>query len=247
MSTPLKKLSPTLNAYTCQFDESLLLPLRQLYNRLIAPTLENHPHLLKGDQVISTGLHAPDYKFFATTYNDAPLLWISSDDHVTYQVFKNLYDALNIEAEIKKLIDYDQHIVVYSGFFVVGDHLDKELWHVDYFDNANAFTLISPLFDLDAQHGRLLYADEQQVRQRYEYKTGEAIIFGDTFLHTTEPYPKNKPRVLFSLAFGTDKTQYWEILEKTIGAQSRFMYLPCGHQAGKCECVVLKHRANYAV
>lgn len=247
MSTPIKQLSPSLNAYTFQFDEALLDPIRRLYSVLIAPMLEKHPALLGGGNTIQTTFVYPKYRFYVLSYKEAPLLWVSNDDLPTYLPFKAFFDALQIDEEVKRLIDYDKNIVMYCGFFVVGDHLDKELWHVDYFDGANAFTLITPLFDLATQHGRLLYADENKRKYRYEYKTGEAIFFGDGFAHTTQPYPKTNGRVLLSLTFGTDKTQYWDVLEKTIGTQSKFLILPCGHQAGTCECVALKYRANYMV
>jgi hypothetical protein len=73
---------------------------------------------------------------------------------------------------------------------------------------------------------------------RYRYKVGEAIIAGDRVPHSTEPYATSRRlRVLVSLTFGTDKLEYWPILEKTVGAQSRFLVLPCGHERGACRCV----------
>lgn len=247
MSTPIKQLSSSLNAYTFTFDKALLEPIRNMYSTFIAPMLDNHPTLLDGGNLIQNIFVCPNYRFYILSYKSAPLLWISNDDAATYLPFKQFFDELKITENVKRLVEHHKDIVVYCGFFVVGNHLDKELWHVDYLDNAHAFTLITPLFDLSSQHGGLLYTDEHQKRQCYQYKIGEAIFFGDGFTHTTQPYPKTNTRVLLSMTFGTDNPAHWEVLEKTIGTQSRFLILPCGHQAGTCECVVLKHRASYVV
>jgi hypothetical protein len=145
---------------------------------------------------------------------------------------------LNIDETVKKLVDCDDNIVLYSGFFVVGNHSAKEFWHMDYADGANAYTLITPLFELNYDHGNLLYKNSGEKTQTYTYKSGEAIILGENFLHTTEPYPKNnQTRVLLSLTFGTDKLHYWGQLKQTIEGQSEYFILPCGHQFGTCECL----------
>jgi len=40
---------------------------------------------------------------------------------------------------------------------------------------------------------------------------------------------------MLSLTFGTDKIKHWDALKQTIGEQSIFTMLPCGHQKGTCE------------
>ena len=65
----------------------------------------------------------------------------------------------------------------------------------------------------------------------------EAIVFGDGFEHATEPYPESDNlRVMLSLTFGTDKSEYWNTLKQTIDHQSNYMILPCGHEKGTCQC-----------
>ena len=95
---------------------------------------------------------------------------------------------------------------------------------------------------MDPGHGHLLYeVDEWQVAH-YRYRPGQAIVLGERFLHTTEPYAKNEHlRVLVSMTFGTDKLEYWKKLENSLKAQSRYYLLPCGHVTGTCKCLV-KHR-----
>lgn len=244
MNTHLTQLS-NLNAYTFNFDINALRPLRELYRTYIFPVLKQHPHLLNGDAAKNASIHIDNHKLYLTSYGESPLLWISNDDRNSYTLFENFLNKTHVVESAKALINHHKNLVMYSGFYVVGDHLNHELWHTDYLPGANAYTLITPLFDLEQQHGQLLYKDAQQRNQRYEYTLGEGIIFGDGFVHTTEPYAKSGQRALLSVTFGTDKKEYWPLLEKTIGMQSRFMLLPCGHQAGSCECVELKFRDKY--
>ncbi len=146
-------------------------------------------------------------------------------------------EAHDIMDEIKTQDDYDEQIQVYCGFFVVGKGMDRETWHKDYRDGANAYTLITPLFELDQSHGDLMYKDQSSNTRIYQYKMSEAIIFGDGFEHATQPYARTEQlRVMLSLTFGTDKIEYWDILKETIGDQSNYMILPCGHEKGSCEC-----------
>jgi hypothetical protein len=137
---------------------------------------------------------------------------------------------------------------MYSGFFVVSNVIDTASWHLDYHDGANAFTLITPLFDLLPEHGQLLYLDgtvpldeveraPKDGAKKYTYRVGEGILFGDCFAHTTEPYKESSSlRVLLSMTFGTDKMEYWPILRRTLENQTQFVIMPCGHRQGTCAC-----------
>ena len=62
-----------------------------------------------------------------------------------------VFESLDIADDVRKLIDLKHRVIVYSGFFVVGNHMPEETWHVDYLEGANAFTLIAPLFELDGR------------------------------------------------------------------------------------------------
>lgn len=236
----LQRVQPNLNAFTVEFDQTLLDELKFLYHTYLASFLEDktNSHLFKGGFRVSQTLNVGQYNFYIVSYQQFPLLWVSNDCHNTYQVFKRFFSGLKIENQLKELIDIEKEVVMYCGFFVIGNHLNEIAWHVDYFDGANAFTLITPLFELDKKHGNLLYRDENKCINEYSYRLGEAIIFGDKFSHTTEPYPQTENlRVLLSLTFGTDNLSYWNTLKRTIGEQSRFMILPCGHQSGTCDCL----------
>jgi hypothetical protein len=252
LSGSSQKLTPVangVNAYTLSFNDGLLSELRTLYEAEVRDFLDlpQNAHLLGGRHFVQERWQRGAHKFYAASYEGAPLLWVSSDNFATYEVFTRFFHSLDIVHDIKNRIDFHRDIVVYCGFFVVGEHLHETKWHVDYFENANAFTLIAPLFGLDIGHGNLLYKDHSSSVRQYRYKTGEAILFGEGFAHTTEPYrPTSQRRVLVSLTFGTDKLEHWNVLKETAGAQSDFLILPCGHERGTCNCLEIFEDARAA-
>jgi hypothetical protein len=234
----LQLLHPELDAYTFQFEDALLDEIRDSYHSELAPLLENpqNQYLFEGGRThrVRMGKSAP---YFALSFENYPLLWISNNDAQTYAIFRRFFDALAIENEIRKLVDYRQNIIMYCGFLVVGDRAPAAQWHSDYAADANAFTLITPLFEPDPGHGNLLYKLGNQS-QRYQYTLGEAIFFGEKTAHTTEPYaPSTKKRILVSMTFGTDKLEYWPQLQQSLDTQAQYFVLPCGHVYGSCKCL----------
>ncbi len=228
-----------MNAYTVRFDSSLLNTLRTMFDRSLRERLgrEGYAYLFAGMEQINIQLKLEELQFHVSSYGTAPLLWISSNNAHTYQLFKAFMDELDVMDDIKELVDFDDHIEVYCGFFVVGKKMDRQTWHKDFVDGANGYTLITPLFDIDKLHGNLMYKDASSAIKSYDYKMNEAIIFGEGFEHATEPYPETDTlRVMLSFTFGTDKPEYWHTLKETIGNQSNYMILPCGHEKGSCQC-----------
>ena len=231
-------MSMSLNAFTFEFDQKLLEPLRQLFES-VNETLNADPSLTEGGQSVNRELE--NHSFYITSYGEYPLLWISANDRETYDVFDAFFRALDIVDDAKLLVDFDETLVMYGAFFVVGNVAPHELFHVDYFPDSHAYTLLTPLDAFLPEHGNLSFKLTPTTPEQhglYNYKMGEAIIFGEQFEHSTQPYAKqSRNRILVSLTFGTDKMQYWETLKKTVGTQSNFVMLPCGHQQGTCNCV----------
>ncbi len=235
----LVQVGPALNAYKFTFDDNLLDELRRLYFSALSHGLAapQNASIFEGGAQISLSISVANYKFHLLSYGKTPLLWVSSGNRPAYDIFKRFADSLEIENDLKELVDCNQNLVMYSGFFVVGNRLPVENWHLDYDDGANAYTLITPLFELDRSHGHLLYKDTAGNVQTYRYKRHKAIVFGDRFPHGTECYSKSPIiRALVSFTIGTDKPEYWNVLRHTIGNQGNFMYLPCGHERGTCDC-----------
>ena len=235
----LQQLEPELNAYKVSFDPSLLNSLRTMFDDVLRERLqrEGYAYLFQGMEQINIQMKMEELQFHVTSYDTAPLLWISSNNAHTYQRFKSFMTELDVMDDIKQLVDFEDHIEVYCCFFVVGKKMDRQTWHKDFSDGANGYTLITPLFELDTGHGNLIYKDASSVVKTYHYQMNEAIIFGDGFEHATEPYTESDNlRVMLSFTFGTDKKEYWNTLKETIGYQSNYMILPCGHEKGTCDC-----------
>lgn len=234
----LKLLHPELDAYTFRFEDALLDEIRDSYRRELAGLLEDprQHFLFEGGRSHRARL-GPSASYFASSFDDYPLLWVSNNNEETYGIFRRFFDSLEIETEIRKLVDHREKIIVYCGFLVVGDRAPATHWHNDFAPGANAFTLITPLFELAPGHGHLLYKLRDETL-RYQYIKNEAIFFGEKTSHTTEPYePSDKKRVLVSLTFGTDKLEYWPRLKASLDSQAQYFKLPCGHVFGRCDCV----------
>ncbi len=231
-------LHPQLDATTFAFDGALLDEIRDAYRRELSTVLENpqNQYLFKGGRSHRARI-GPTGSYFVQSYESYPLLWVSNNDAETHAMFRRFFDRLAMEGEIRKRIDCRERVVMYCGFLVVGDRAPAAQWHNDYAPGAPAYTLITPLFDLEPEHGHLLYEVGEETR-RYEYRLNEAIFFGEKTAHSTEPYaPSSKKRVLLSLTFGTDKLEYWPQLRESLESQAPYFILPCGHVYGDCGCL----------
>ena len=220
------------NAFQFDFDPSLLDGLSSIYQDVVAPNFD----LAKLRAGGSHGkVQANCLRFHITPFGSL-LAWVSADDLATHRAFKRVFDSLGLADAVKPLVDRRERIVMYQGFFVVSDGVADTTWHVDYHAGSHAYTLLTPLFELDAGVGHLLHADGQQIK-RHEYRYGAGVVVGEGFMHSTEPHPPGpRPRVLVSMTFGTDRMEHWPVLQKTVGGQSPFVILPCGHQRGTCIC-----------
>lgn len=227
----LQQIDEALNAYAFKFEDSLLNDIRHSYEQDVKPYLEaaESQRMFFGGQVIRQPVTTAGQNYFTVSYGQYPLFWISCNNLQTHALYQRFYAQLEIDDDVKKLLDYDSEIVVYCGFFVVGDRAPVPNWHVDYEPGANAYTLITPLYKPAPGHGNLLYKHANGRVDTHTYHLNEAVIFGDHFMHSTQPYPKTDSlRVMLSLTFGTDKMTYWDALKKTIAGQSEHLMLPNG-------------------
>lgn len=179
-------------------------------------------------------LAATDFAIFS--YNAAPLLWISGNNAQGLGWFQAFFDSLGlptIDGEPPQL---------YGGFFVVGNHATAPLWHDDYTEFANAYTLLTPLYPFRENQGHLLYYPKESTHPdplRYLYKEGEALIIGHGLKHSTEPYASKHLRVLVSLTFGGQDMKYWPQLKPVLKGQSFFYRKPCDHFSNQlCLCAL---------
>ena len=238
--TDLTRIAPDLNAFTLRFDEGLLDDIRASYRQDILPFITGpaNERFLEGGQEFREPIAGSGGRYFVVSYGNNPLLWVSCNTAETHAIYRRFFDQLAIEEAVSRFVDHDRHLVMYCGFLVIGDRAPNPKWHLDYAPGANAYTLITPLFELESGHGHLLYRTSGNEIATYRYALGDAIVFGDHFFHSTQPYDRSgRARVLVSMTFGTDKLKYWPVLEQTVGDQSNYIVLPCGHAAGSCRCL----------
>ena len=219
------------NAFAFDFDPSLLDRLAWMYDSVVAPKLDGQV-LRAGSALILQGNHL---RFQVVPYHS--LAWVSAADLATHREFEKVFDGLGLAEAVKPLVDWHERIVMYNGFYVVSNGVAEPNWHVDYFGGAHAYTLLTPLYDLDPHHGHLLFLSPEQEMMRFCYRRGAGAVVGEGFVHATEPHPSGKPRVLVSMTFGTDRMEHWPVLQKTVGNQGPFVVMPCGHQRGTCMCL----------
>lgn len=234
---PLKRLHADLNAFTFSFDPALLAPIRQAFARDLAPFLQQQAWLLsrRGDIKLAVGPEPSDWYIF--NYLGNPLLWFSNHSPRTYELFARFYAALPLADSLRYLVDHREAVVLYSGFLTIGNRFGSPSWHQDFVPGAHAYSVITPLFELDADQGPLLYQLLDERVETYRYRLGEAIVFGAGFSHSTAEYgPSRRLRVLLSLSCGSDKFDHWSKAELTIKGNSRYYHLPCGHRIGSCSC-----------
>jgi hypothetical protein len=154
--------------------------------------------------------------------------WISASSPEMFQHFEEAFRRLGIAAHVEPYLDLDREVRLYAGFLVIRGACSEPNFHTDW-DRANneAFTLIAPVSD-NAQGFGLLYRKLNGEIGEYDYAPGEAIIFGDHFIHSTRPGQSAEPVVLLSFTFGTDKMQHWDRIARTAGYQSRLVRRPDG-------------------
>ena len=187
----LKNVKP--HFYTFSFDFGQLLALQRLFDRQVRSYLLQNPELLSGGATHCFALPGGDFSLFS--YNQAPLLWIAANNNKCRGLFQSFFDTLapNLRKLLQARLSIKKNLQLYSGFFVVGHQATEALWHTDYLNNANAYTLLTPLFALEPEHGQLLY-QLNEASLRYTYKLGEAVCVGQDLLHTCLLYTSPSPR-----------------------------------------------------
>jgi hypothetical protein len=154
--------------------------------------------------------------------------WLSPNSLLCFRYFLERFIRLGVAAHVEPYLDLDNACRMYSGFFVRRSSCQRADFHLDWVNTNNeAFTLITPVTANTKGFG-LLYRQDDGVVAEYEYRIGEAIIFGDRFSHATKPGCSSDPVVLLSYTFGTDKMVHWHTIEPTGGNQGNLVRLPNG-------------------
>ena len=154
--------------------------------------------------------------------------WIGPRSPEAYRLFESAFHRLGIASHVEPMLDLDHEPRMYAGFLVTRRRCRTPDFHVDWRDtNGQAFTLMTPVGGSASGFG-LLYRDDSGMVRDYDYRSGEAVLFSDDFLHSTKPGSSDQPVVLLCFTFGTDRMKYWDRIRATSGSQSALTCRPDG-------------------
>jgi hypothetical protein len=154
--------------------------------------------------------------------------WRSPSTPETHRIFESAFERMRIGDHVRQYLDLEREVRLYAGFLVIRSECSAPKFHLDWFNTDNqAFTMLTPL-SADTNGFNLLYKKLNGDVAEYEYRLGEAVIFGDHFSHSTKPARSQKPVALLCFEFGTDKMEHWEKIYATIGGQTGMLRRPDG-------------------
>ena len=154
--------------------------------------------------------------------------WISADDEEAFAAFESAFERLGIASQAAPYVDLDREVRLYFGFLVTRSRCTEPYFHHDWRgQNNEAFTFMSPVTPNATGFG-LLYKRLTGETAEYEYKSGEAILFGDNFEHSTKPGAAEEPVILLSFEFGTDRMEHWPGIYDRLRKQTTLLRQPDG-------------------
>jgi hypothetical protein len=172
---------------------------------------------------------APDTDFEVVEPNwKSDIRWISANSPEAFHRFEQAFQRTNAATHVAQYLDLEREVRLYAGYLVVRSQCSEPDFHIDW-DRTNneAFTLVTPLTANSEGFGMLYRRMDGSIGD-YQYKLGEAIIFGDHFVHSTKPGQSEQPVVLLTFNFGTDKMAHWDSILRTAGYQSKMIRRPDG-------------------
>ena len=154
--------------------------------------------------------------------------WYSAWSKRDFSRFRSIFERLGVAPHVEPYLDLENQVRLYNAQLVVRSKCTRPNFHVDWIDTNNeAFTLMTPLTNNCGAFG-MLYKKLDGSIGEYEYKLGEALIFGDDFIHSTKPGESDDPVVLLCFNFGTDKMKHWPTIERTAARQCLLTCRPDG-------------------
>jgi hypothetical protein len=158
---------------------------------------------------------------------NSDIRWISATSRAGFDQFQSAFDRLDLAAHVRDYLDIDREVRLYAGFLHTRSECTGENFHVDWMlTNNEAFTMLAPIAGAEGQC--LLYKKLTGEVARYDYKQGEAIIFGVHFEHSTPVGSWTPPFPLLVFNFGTDKMAHWDKVKKTTATQCQLIRRPDG-------------------
>lgn len=154
--------------------------------------------------------------------------WISAAEETSFLRFQTAFDRMDVARHVEDYVAVDQAVQLYQGFVVTRSECREADLHTDWVGTNNqAFTLLTPIGRPIPGFG-LVFKTLLGETRTYDYREGEALIFGDQFLHSTQPGRSEKPTALLCFNFGTDRMEDWPAIRQTAGYQGGLLRRPDG-------------------
>jgi hypothetical protein len=204
-------------------------PELRVFNGMTAPI---DPVIVRGFEPLCRGdLDPDDYAVIRPRNRDtwhSDIRWISAARPETFRKFEAVFEASGIPELMAPYLDIDREVRLYAGFLVVRSLCAEPYFHVDWKQlNNEAFTLLTPITANAGDFG-LLYKTFDGAEAEYRYKSGEAIVFGDHFRHSTKPGRSSEPVAILCFEFGSDRMEHWDKVFDSMGTQTRLFRKPDG-------------------
>lgn len=162
-----------------------------------------HPDRLPGRFVTVTG---------GRTWN-SDVQWITSEDEEAFGTFESAFERLGIAAHFAPYLDIEREVRLFTGTVIIRSRCTEPYFHADWTKlNNEAFTFMTPI-TANAENFGLLYKTVKGDVGDYAYRPGEAIVFGDNFVHSTKPGQSDEPVMLLNFEFGTDRMEHWDAIK----------------------------------
>lgn len=182
------------------------------------------------DEFATLAANLPADEFTVTQPNwNSDVKWIAPNTIRQFRRFQTSFNRLGVAQHVRPYLDVENTVRLYSGFLVSRSSCSAPDFHHDWLGaNNEAFTLLAPIGEIPPDFGLLYYRTDGSVAS-YAYQRGKAIVFGDDFLHSTQPGQTESPTVLLSFTFGTDRMEHWPAISQTAGYQGNLIRLPDGN------------------
>ncbi len=148
------------------------------------------------------------------------LCWVSAGNLAGFQFFEDLFEDLNIAGKTQSTLADPRERIMYSGFFVTRSRTQQPYYHNDYSDDVgtHAMTLMTPV-QPEKVTGNLLFQDQNDKEQIYQYVRGTAICFGGAFYHSTQPFESDRRHIFLCFTYGVKSMEHWNSIAETVTDQ----------------------------
>ena len=173
------------------------------------------------------GLDRADFSIARPKWN-SDVRWVGPNSERTFELFESAFDRLAVADCVAPYVELASRVRLFTAMIVLRSRCEEPDFHIDWVrTNNEAFTLLTPISPPIDGFG-LVYKKITGETASYDYRRGEAIVFGDHFNHSTAPGVSERPMALLCFNFGTDRMEHWDKIAHTTAKQTGIVRRPDG-------------------